>query len=344
MKILYAFQGTGNGHLIRAVEIVPCLMKFGSVDVLISGNHNELGFPLSLQFRKYGLSFSAGKKGGIDYWDSFIKMRPNRFVKDIMELPVENYDLILNDFEPVTAWACRVKRKSCFGIGHQASFVSKKTPRPKKKDFFAEKILASFAPANDYLGFHFAPYDHFIHTPVIKKSIRNAAIVNKGHVTVYLPAYADQLLIDTLSRLPDVPWEVYSRNCHKVETYKNITLFPVTIDAFNNSMITADGILCGAGFETPAEALFLKKKLMVIPMKGQYEQQCNAEALQRLGVKSVHAIEDGFVEALDAWIHHSHPLHMDFPDITLPLLEKIIRQKAPPSMQLHTYDSGKILG
>jgi len=36
--------------------------------------------------------------------------------------------------------------------------------------------------------------------------------------------------------------------------------------------------------ETPAEALFFKKKLMVIPMKGQYEQLYNAECLKQLGV------------------------------------------------------------
>jgi len=45
----------------------------------------------------------------------------------------------------------------------------------------------------------------------------------------------------------------------------------------------ATGVFCGAGFETPAEAMFLKKKLMVIPMKGQYEQQCNAAALEEIG-------------------------------------------------------------
>ncbi len=43
-------------------------------------------------------------------------------------------------------------------------------------------------------------------------------------------------------------------------------------------------MLCGAGFETPAEALFLGKKLMVIPMKGQYEQHINAASLKELGI------------------------------------------------------------
>jgi hypothetical protein len=37
--------------------------------------------------------------------------------------------------------------------------------------------------------------------------------------------------------------------------------------------------LCNAGFETPAEALFMDKKLFVIPIHNQYEQECNACAL-----------------------------------------------------------------
>ena len=46
-------------------------------------------------------------------------------------------------------------------------------------------------------------------------------------------------------------------------------------------------MLCGAGFETPAEALFLNKKLLVIPMKTQFEQKCNAQALKEMGVTVV---------------------------------------------------------
>ena len=49
-------------------------------------------------------------------------------------------------------------------------------------------------------------------------------------------------------------------------------------------MASSTGVLCGAGFETPAEALYLGKKLMVIPMKSQLEQFYNAASLKQLGV------------------------------------------------------------
>lgn len=42
MKILYAIQGTGNGHISRAREIVPLLQQYGTVDLLISGTQADV--------------------------------------------------------------------------------------------------------------------------------------------------------------------------------------------------------------------------------------------------------------------------------------------------------------
>ena len=53
-------------------------------------------------------------------------------------------------------------------------------------------------------------------------------------------------------------------------------------------------IITGAGFETPAEALYLGKKLMVIPIRGQYEQFCNAAALAKMGVPVLKTLDAGF--------------------------------------------------
>ncbi|NDB36263.1 MAG: glycosyl transferase, partial [Flavobacteriia bacterium] len=41
MKILYAIQGTGNGHISRAIALVPEFQKLVEVDVLISGTQSQ---------------------------------------------------------------------------------------------------------------------------------------------------------------------------------------------------------------------------------------------------------------------------------------------------------------
>jgi uncharacterized protein (TIGR00661 family) len=86
-------------------------------------------------------------------------------------------------------------------------------------------------------------------------------------------------------------------------------------------MIRSYGVITGAGFETPAEALYLGKQLMVLPMHGQYEQACNAAALREFDVSIVDNIDDYFPVSFNRWIFD------DKPAVSLPLttpVEKIV--------------------
>ena len=98
-----------------------------------------------------------------------------------------------------------------------------------------------------------------------------------------------------------VTWEVFSKHSLTAYTKNNVRIKPINNDAFIESMINCEGVLCGGGFETPAEALFLKKKLMVIPMKGQYEQQCNAAALETMGVPVIKSLKKKYLEQITNW-------------------------------------------
>ena len=73
MRILYAIQGTGNGHLSRAMDIIPCLMKHAEVHILVSGIQGDLVLPYQLSYKMRGLSFIFGKSGGVDIWKTCIK-------------------------------------------------------------------------------------------------------------------------------------------------------------------------------------------------------------------------------------------------------------------------------
>ena len=119
---------------------------------------------------------------------------------------------------------------------------------------------------------------------------------------------------------------------------KNVHIRPINNDAFIDSMITCAGMLCGAGFETPAEALFLKKKLMVIPMKGQYEQQCNAAALQTMGLPVIKSLKEKHLEKIQAWTKSKQIISVNYPNITEKVINNIIKQHPvtaiPPAVAL----------
>jgi uncharacterized protein (TIGR00661 family) len=326
MKILFAIQGTGNGHISRAREIIPLLQQYGHLDIMISGSQADILPEEPLAYRFHGFSYVFGKKGGVNHWLTYKRMNVPRLWRDIKSLPLKNYDLIINDFEPVSAWACKLQGRPCIALSHQASFLSKNTPRPSKGSKFTECIFKYYAPATHSIGFHFKRYDDFIHTPVIRSEIRNMEPKDLGHITVYLPAYHDRLLVNYFNRLPEVRWEVFSKHTHSCYTERNVRVQPVNNALFNTSLANSSGLLTGGGFEGPAEALFLKKKVMVMPMRYQYEQLCNAEAARLLGVPVVHELNDQFVSRLKEWIYSPNVVEVNFPDNTEKIVSELMHQ------------------
>ena len=328
-KILYAVQATGNGHISRAREIIPHLQNYGEVDVLISGRQAEVNLPYIVKFKKKGLSYTFGSHGGIDFIDSIKNLRPLNLIKDIYTFPVHNYDIVLNDFEPVTAWACKVQKKECIALSHQSAYLSKKTPRPQHENNFAEWILRNYAPTDFHYGFHFKSFDNFIYTPVIRNEVRILEIANKDHITVYLPAHADELLIKIFTQFKDVKWEIFSKHTKHHSKKGNVEIMPINNEKFISSMANSDGVVTAGGFESVAEAIHLRKKVMVIPMHNQYEQQCNAIAARDIGVTKVQSIDADFNKQLDTWLKYAMPPQIYYPDLTAKIISEVMSNHLP---------------
>ncbi|MDO1513347.1 glycosyltransferase family protein [Maribacter confluentis] len=325
MKVLYAIQGTGNGHLSRARDVIPALLKHGlTLDILVSGIQADVPLPYPISYQLKGLSFIFGKKGGVDMWKTYYRANSLRLQKEIKSIPVEDYDLVINDFEPVTAWACKIKQLPCYSFSHQAAVLCTKAPKPKKKDPFGKWILQNYAPTTRQYGLHFQSYEPNIYTPIIRQGVRQATISKKEHYTVYLPSYSDEKLLQFLSKFKGVKWQVFSKHNKKEHINDHIHIRPITNTDFVASMASSKGIVCGAGFETPAESLFMQKKLLVIPMKGQYEQQCNAAALAKMGVSVIKSLKNKHLIKLQNWLDTDDIVSVNYPDITDQMITQIL--------------------
>ncbi|MBO9698973.1 MAG: glycosyl transferase [Sporocytophaga sp.] len=324
MRILYAIQGTGNGHLSRARDIVPILQSRGELDILVSGIQADVSLPYPVKYKFQGLSFIFGKSGGVDLINTYLKNNSKKFFSELRELPIEKYDVVINDFEPVSAWACHLKKKPCIALSHQSAVLSPKVPKPGHTDHLGSFILKRYAPATHHYGFHFEAFDENIFTPVIRKEVREIEPSNNGHYTVYLPAYNEERLIKVLSKVKDVKWEVFSKHSRKPWKEKNLNIKPINNEAFIKSMASSEGVLCGAGFETPAEALYLGKKLMVIPMKNQYEQHYNAAALMSMGIPVIKALKKKHLDTIGHWVGKQRGIKVEYPDITESIIDKVL--------------------
>lgn len=339
MKILYAIQGTGNGHVSRAMEIVPLLKKRAEVDVLVSASQWELKTNFEIRYRMNGLGFVFGKKGGVDLLKTYLRMDSVNLLKEIRSLPVDNYDLVISDFEPVSAWACQLRKKTCIGLSNQAVTLHPLAPKPEVNDPVGKIILERYAPTTHNYGYHFRRFDETVYSPIIGKDIRYANPTNKQHITVYLPAYEDERVIKKLWNYPDIQFEIFSKRSKTAYRERNFWVYPLNRSLFVNSLSSAAAVIANAGFGTSAEALFLGKPLLVIPMKTQYEQQCNAAVLQSMNVTVIPSLRKKHLHLLDAWLHKPKGIQVDYPDETGALLDKIIQQHAGQQKDDYNFDS-----
>ena len=310
MKILYAFQGTGNGHVARAQEIIPILKKYASVDTLISGHQSQLKTDFPIDFQHRGDTLLYNKTGGISYKKILFENNFLKAINTIRQIELGQYDLIINDYEPLTAWACKLRNIKMLELSHQASMSFKETPKPIKQNFLGESILKHYAPSQHKIGFHFDNYHPQIKKPVIRRKIRNLNPSKKGFYVVYLPSFSDENITKILSQIP-VEWKVFSKYSKIHNKKNNVEIYPIDETHFLEGFENCDGILCNAGFEGPAEALFMNKKLFVIPIHNQYEQECNAYALHKMGIPNSKILD---VEEIRNWVHSDIHFTVNYPD------------------------------
>jgi uncharacterized protein (TIGR00661 family) len=280
------------------------------------------------------MSFSFGVKGGVDLLETTKKLKVFRLTKDVRNLPVEEYDLVINDFEPVSAWACKRKKLPCISLSHQCAVLHPAAPKPDSEDPVGKLVLEKYAPVTAAYGFHFKAFGENIFTPVIRKEIRALTATNKGHYTVYLPAYSDEMLVNHLSQFPDVSWHVFSKHNKEPVVMGNVSLMKIDNRGFVESLASCTGVLCGAGFEGPAEAMYLGKKVLVIPMQAQYEQQCNAAGAAAMGATVIKTLDDKYHDTIRKWIDEGKPIAVDYPDNTAEIIEQIVKKHGRVDLSL----------
>jgi uncharacterized protein (TIGR00661 family) len=283
MKILYGIQTTGNGHITRSVRIIKKLESEGhQVDIITSGPKNNLLKNLKTRHYK-GFTFKYNGDGTVNYLKTILTSNLLQFFKDVKSLNLEDYEMIITDYDPITSWAALLKEKCYISISNQSSFYSKKIPRPKSVDIFSEFGIKWLAPAQCPIGINYDNYDDFIFKPLLREDILNAKVSDKGYYLIYLPQIKLNKIIKECRENPLQNFIIFA-DVEKKFTQKNCEVHPINYGDFSFYLINCHGVVCSGGFQTTSEALYLQKKLMVVPVKGQWEQKCNSESLSRKGI------------------------------------------------------------
>lgn len=318
MKLLYGVQGTGNGHITRARVMAHALSEAGvEVDWVFSGRERDRFFDMEIfgDYRVFkGLTF-ATRDGRIDLRRTMNDTSMRGLWRDIRSLDLNQYDLVVTDFEPVVAWAARSQGMPCVGVGHQYAF-SHDIPKAGHS-MVSETIMRWFAPVTVGLGVHWHHFGAPILPPIIESV--EAPIPGKADkALVYLPFENSDATLALLNEVDE--GTTFVMHCADIEPgqYGQVRVRGFSRDGFQASLAECGSVICNAGFELASEALSMGKRILVKPLRGQMEQQSNAAALLALDLGSVMPKVNR--QAIEAFLRQGESRWVNYPDVATALV------------------------
>lgn len=347
MRILYGVQGTGNGHIARARVMAKAFAMRDNVEIdfVFSGRDPSKYFDMEI-FGNYralqGLTFIA-ENGAVNKWKTIKCVGVRQFIKDIRNLEVDSYDLLINDFEPLTAWAAKTGGLASISVSHQAAFCH---AIPKQDETLFDRILMKvFAPCDINLGVHWYHFGFPILPPFIEERFENAT--TGKDILVYLPFENVDSITKMLKQFTTQSFICYHPEV-ETDSDDGHTIWRSPSKAkFQQALFECAGVIANGGFELSSECLQLGKKLLIKPLHGQYEQSSNRVTLEKM--ERCLSMDSLDASVIEQWLKLDSPEPIFYPhspitfidwileenwDSTQPLVDKLwLEAKLPPSVQ-----------
>lgn len=324
MKILFGVQATGNGHITRARALNAQFKALNlDVDFVFSGRERSQFFDMD-EFGDWrcfkGLSFHH-EAGELKVWQTLKSNSLRQLFRDVRSLDLSEYDVVLTDFEPITAWAAKRAGKTCIGVGHQYAFHY---DVPRKGDsFLSNLIMRYFAPVSLGLGLHWHHFNQPILPPIAEVHAHDQ-MSDPNKIVVYLGFESADDVIALLEPFDDYLFTYYGP-FPEYESRGHIQLKPLSREGFKHDLATSAGVICNAGFELSSEAIQLGKKLLIKPLHGQMEQLSNAEALEALGLGvSMDSLDQN---AVRYWLENCTGKQVTYPNVAKAIAQWVSQKK-----------------
>jgi uncharacterized protein (TIGR00661 family) len=324
MKVLYAIQCTGNGHLTRSLAIINELNKYVETDILVSGNYRPDAFPIDPKYVRDGLTYYTGKSGSFNFLKTFSKNSIRKFVSDTKKFPAYKYDLIISDFEPISLHSARINGVPSVTICNQAALLGPNDFKPFRPYWFSELVTKYFCKADKKYPLFYENYSDEENFLVIRNEVQQLKPTDGEHFLVYLPFYSNQKIAQYFNQFDNVKWHIFSPETAVPYHQGNCKFIPTSQEEFLNSLASCKGVLSSSSFGLTSEALYLKKKLMVMPMKSQFEQQCNANFLESKGIPVINSLSYPFISDVMRWVNCTEYPEIALEDQTNKLVRKVL--------------------
>ena len=335
MRILYGVQTTGRGHLTRARPMVAALKARGhDVRILFSGpplDPEWLDPVFEPHTVRRGLTFVT-RRGRISHLATMLQLRFGEMERDIYAFDTAGLDLIVTDYEPVTARIGWLRDIPTIGIGHLYAFAHRSVP-VAGLNLFNRMVMKCFAPASIPLGLHWHHFDRPILPPTVSLDEFRRPSDGEGggdgdgdgdgeHILVYMPFESVAEVVGTLNAVRGHRFRFYCRVGTPREE-GNVELRPLNRAAFVADLLACRGVIANTGFTFISEALHLGRKILTKPLTQQTEQESNALALERLGLGTV--VRRLTARSVSDWADRPDPPPANYPDVLAAVADWIHR-------------------
>jgi uncharacterized protein (TIGR00661 family) len=303
MRILYGVVGEGMGHAMRSRVVLDELVKRHDVHVVVSGRaHDYLkareGDHLSVtKIWGYTMVYEDNE---VQNFKTLLQNVKGAFtggwpqnVRAYFEV-AEKFepDVVVSDFETWSYLFAKNRGLPVVSIDNVQMLNRCTHPAEVLADHEGEYRLAKGIVKAKLPGcFHYLITTFFrppvrkprttLHPPVLRPEILGAKPEPGEHLLVYQTSTSNTALPDILKKC--------GRECRIYGLRRDITsdvqdanlLYrPFSEKGFIDDLRTAKGVVAGGGFTLMGEAVYLRRPMLSVPVKKQFEQILNAKYLE----------------------------------------------------------------
>lgn len=294
MKVIFGVQGEGMGHAMRSRLLIERLSKKHEVMVFASDraykylaskfkNVHEIEC-FKLIYKDNRVAMFATLRSNI--LSSGKHLESLKKVRDAIR--TFRPDVIVSDYEPITNLAATFAGCRHISVDNQNDITLRKCGYPLKEIFsFINTKLVTFlftAGADKYVIYSLKTQNSRGKKIYVGNLIKKELLCRKSrygnHIFIYQTSKTNHRLIDVLKGI-DEKFIIYGFD--KNEKDNNITFRKFNDDVFFKDFCECKAVIMNGGLTTITEAVFLKKPILAVPIKGQFEQYFNASTIQSLG-------------------------------------------------------------
>jgi uncharacterized protein (TIGR00661 family) len=298
--IFYGIQGEGLGHATRSKTIIEHLSKKNEIHVFCGGrafqymtkHYNDVH-----RITSPHIFYAKNRASNIrTFFLNLVKV-PHFILSYFVvrrAFREKRPDMIITDFEPITNYFGLLHGIPTVSVDNQ-HVISKSDvdyPRRMKDQYVKTKIIVKLMiwKARRYFMINFFfpevkyPNCYFVR-PIIRKEIQRLRPGKKDFVLVYQTSFTDTHLVPSLLAAGEKT-VVYGYPQPGVEG--NIRFREFNETEFFHDLKNCKAVITNGGQSLICEAIFLKKPVLSVPVKNQFEQYVNAEYIERLGFGEFH--------------------------------------------------------